>query len=187
MALTFVGATIAAPSAQAQTFTTVYGFTGSTDGANPYAGLIRDDKGNMYGVAGGGGASGNGTVWKVRSSGKLTILYSFTGSPDGTNPHGTSVTRDSEGNLYGTTAAGGSSGDGTVWMLDTSGTETVLHSFAGSDGQSPFSGVLRTANGDLYGTTNQGGSSDYGTAWKLSSDGTLTTLHRYACIDRWRP
>jgi uncharacterized repeat protein (TIGR03803 family) len=187
MALTFVGATIAAPSAQAQTFTTVYGFTGSTDGANPYAGLIRDDKGNMYGVAGGGGASGNGTVWKVRSSGKLTILYSFTGSPDGTNPHGTSVTRDSEGNLYGTTAAGGSSGDGTVWMLDTSGTETVLHSFAGSDGQSPFSGVLRTANGDLYGTTNQGGSSDDGTVWKLSSDGTLTTLHSFVGSDGQNP
>jgi uncharacterized repeat protein (TIGR03803 family) len=175
--------TVATPSAHTQTFSALYSFTGAADGGNPFAGVIRDSKGRLYGVAAAGGSSNNGTVWKLSSKGKLHVAYTFAGSPDGTNPHGTGVTRDGKGNLYGTTADGGSNGDGTVWEVDASGAETVLHSFAGSDGAASFSGVVRDNDGNLYGTTNEGGSADLGTVWMLSSGGTLTTLHSFAGSD----
>jgi uncharacterized repeat protein (TIGR03803 family) len=64
---------------------------------------------------------------------------------------------DAAGNLYGTTTVGGSSNDGTVFEVDAGGTETVLYSFNGTDGVSPYGGVVMDAKGNLYGTTENGG------------------------------
>src|SRR5271166_876296 len=127
-------------SAEAQTFGVLYTFTGGADGGNPVGGLIRDDKGNLYGTTCCGGTHGAGTVFVLDKAGKETVLYSFTGGQDGDQPYA-SLIRDARGNLYGTTFWGGSStecnggtGCGVVFKLDKSGRETVLHAFTGTGG-----------------------------------------------------
>jgi uncharacterized repeat protein (TIGR03803 family) len=171
----------ATQSAQAQTFTTLYNFTGSSDGGFPYGTLLRDAAGNLYGTTYYAGSSGYGVVFKVDTSGTESILYSFTGGADGGYPFA-GLLRDKAGNLYGTTYLGGASGLGTVFKLDSAGTETVLHSFAGgtTDGEYPYGGLLRDKAGNLYGTTEEGGASSLGTVFKLNSAGTETLLHSFA-------
>lgn len=153
--------------AQAQTLTVLYSFKGGTDGASSYAGLVRDSAGNLYGTTYDGGnqncASGCGTVFKLSATGKKTQLYSFTGKADGASPLA-GLIRDSGGNLYGTTRYGGNSscggGCGTVFKVDATGKETVLHSFTGpTDGSVPQGILLRDVQGNLYGTTTDGGDS----------------------------
>ena len=170
--------------------TVLHSFTGS-DGAYPYlTSLILDGKGNLFGVAVGGGNSmcggnGCGTVYELSRSGKFTVLYTFTGgTSDGCGPSGI-PTIDTDGNLYGTTSNCGSSGYGTTWKLNKSGKETVLHSFAGapSDGSYPLAGVIRDAKGNLYGDTSEDGASDDGTVYELSEKGALTLLHSFVAAD----
>jgi uncharacterized repeat protein (TIGR03803 family) len=145
----------------------LYSFTGAGgDGKYPYAGLIRDATGNLYGTtidggtAGctGNGFTGCGTVFKLDINNKESILHSFTGRfLDGGNPQA-GLIRDAAGNLYGTTLDGGSFSGGTVFMLDPSGKESILHNFSGKpDGAGPESGVIMDAKGNLYGTTYGGG------------------------------
>jgi uncharacterized repeat protein (TIGR03803 family) len=150
------------------TLNVLYSFTGS-DGAYPYAGLIADAAGNLYGTTDSGGApmscnitTGCGTVFQLDPSGTLTVLYSFTWSSDGGNP-GSALIADAVGNLYGTTQEGGALdrcrpyGCGTVFQLTPSGSLIVLHTFTGSDGASPPAGLIADAAGNLYGTTYGGG------------------------------
>jgi len=161
------------------TETVLHSFTGPPDGAYPYAGLVRDAAGNSYGTTYHGGSSGYGVVFKVSTKGTETVLHSFTGPPDGAYPLD-GVVRDAAGNLYGTTYHGGSSGYGVVFKVNTKGTESVLHSFTGPPhGAYPSDGVVRDAAGNLYGTTRYGGSSGYGTAFKLDTSGTETVLHSF--------
>src|SRR5690349_7442360 len=107
-----------------------------------------DAAGNLYGTTSGGGASsircpvGRGTVFKLDTSGNETVLYSFTGYPDDGGFPGTGLIRDTAGNLYGTTSSGGASNHGTIFKLDTSGNETVLHSFTGPDGFFPVADLI---------------------------------------------
>jgi uncharacterized repeat protein (TIGR03803 family) len=108
-----------------------------------------------------------------------TVVHFFTGPPDGSSPEADMIMAP-DGVLYGTTNQGGSFDEGTVFKVDTSGTETVLHSFGYSDGAFPESGLLRDKAGNLYGTTSEGGVSGYGTVYKLSESGTLSVLHSFA-------
>jgi uncharacterized repeat protein (TIGR03803 family) len=110
-------AVIAAPLAHAQTYTVLHDFT-TADGANPQAGLTMDPAGNLYGTTYNGGTYNYGAVFKLDSTGTETVLCSFTGGTDGANP-AASVTRDSAGNLYGTTVRGGTLGYGVVFKLDS--------------------------------------------------------------------
>ena len=164
--------------------TVLYSFagTGAGDGQYPNAALVRDAAGNLYRTTVGGGASGYGTVFKLDTTGKETVLHSFSGATgDGASPYG-GVVRDGQGNLYGTTEAGGTSNCGTVFKLDTTGQETVLYSFTGTagDGKSPFAGVVRDGHGNLYGTTQAGGVFNYGTVFKLDTTGKETVLYSFA-------
>jgi len=143
--------------------TVLYSFAGGADGANPFAGLIRDEAGNLYGTTTGGGPSGQGTVFKVDPAGSETVLYSFTGGTDGGYPEA-GLIRDEKGNLYGTTFFGGLDSPfcsyfcGVVFKVDTTGLETVLYSFTGgADGLNPGAGLMLGKGGDLYGTTAYGG------------------------------
>lgn len=159
--------------------TIIANFPGAPDGSNPYAGLIRDSSGNFYGTASTGGADGWGIVYKLDTSGHETILYTFTGGADGGEPR-SGVVRDSAGNLYGTTYSGGANGWGTVYKLDSSGTETVLHSFTlGVDGGFPIGGVILDSAGNLYGTTLFGGSSGYGVVFEMDPAGNETELYSF--------
>lgn len=170
---------VATQFSQAQTFSVLYNFGGAADGGDPYAGLMRDADGNLYGTVGYGGTAYAGGVYKVDASGNETMLYSFTGGADGAYPISTLV-RDSAGNLYGTTTQGGSAGSGVVFKVDASGNETVLHNFTGgTDGTDPVGGLVLDAAGSLYGTTGQGGTSNCGVLFKLSPTGKETILHSF--------
>ena len=152
------------------------------DGYYPFAGLVRDSAGNLYGTTIYGGAYGWGTVFTVSSKGKFSIRYSFIGGDAGAYPYA-GLVRDTKGNLYGATVAGGASDDGTLFKVSETGSETVLYSFTGgTDGGGPYSGLVRDAAGNLYGTT-LGGGSGFGTAYELEVSGQETVLHSFTSED----
>jgi uncharacterized repeat protein (TIGR03803 family) len=150
-------------------------------GANPKGGLL--DVGDvLYGTTEAGGLHDAGTVYSITTTGEKKILYRFRGgSSDGLNPGGDLI--NVNGLLYGTTTGGGTCGNGTVYSVSTTGTETVLHSFCGSDGVSPpAASPLANVSGTLYGTTFQGGgpSGDgWGTVYSISTSGAFKVLHAF--------
>ena len=163
--------------------TVLYSFTGfGAEGGIPGGGVIRDSAGNLYGTAAGGGVccegrQGSGLVFKLDTAGNYTVLYTFTAGPDGGIPQG-NLTRDSAGNIYGTTEFGGDvtsgeysscyTGCGVVFKLSTAGQETVLYSFTGgADGDQPLTGVVLDKAGNLYGTTHAGGAGSAGVLFEL--------------------
>lgn len=160
----------------AWTETVLFSFD-DTDGKFVADALIFDSKGNLYGTTNEGGASGDGTVFELSppSGGGAwteTVLASFDGT-DGANPYAGLVV-DAAGNLYGTTAKGGTQGDGIVFRLSppsgggTAWVEKVLLNFKGSDGDYPFAGLTLGSGGDLYGVTGGGGKFGDGVAFKLA-------------------
>ncbi len=163
--------------------TVLYRFTGANgDGMNPWQGVVRDAAGNLYGTTNVGGYYGGGTVFKIDSSGHETILHSFNvdfNDADGSFPTYGSLVRDAAGNLYGTTFAGGSAGLGTVFKLDSNGTESILYNFSGADGMLPYGTLVRDSAGNLYGTTYLGGAFSGGIVFKLDVNDTETTLHSF--------
>jgi uncharacterized repeat protein (TIGR03803 family) len=167
--------------------TTLHTFTGGTDGGSPYAGLIRDAAGNLYGATFAGGTANLGTVFKISNTGKQTVLYSFTGKPDGEHPT-SNLLMDKAGNLYGANYEGGASGFGAIFKLSKSGKESLLYSFgSGTDGEYPGSGLIQDAAGNLYGTTGYGGKSGNGTVFKISKTGKETILHSFTGTDGQYP
>jgi uncharacterized repeat protein (TIGR03803 family) len=161
--------------------TVLYSFNGP-DASIGYTGLVRDAQNNLYGMTLGGGTYGKGTVFKVDASGNFQSLYSFSG-PDGAYPYAPNVIRDAAGNIYGTTANGGTSDMGVVFKLDTAGKETVLHSFSGPDGQLPTAGLIQDSNGNFYGATIGGGAFGGGTIFKLDLNGNETVLYSFGGSD----
>jgi len=167
------------------TETVLHTFTGGVDGGGPFAGVILDSAGNLYGTTTVGGAHGWGVVYKLDpATDKMAVLHAFTGGADGGLP-ATGLIHDAAGNLYGTTTGGGPDGWGVVYKVDpATRTETVLHSFTGrADGAIP-AGVFLDSDGNLYGTTNRGGArpgnEGYGVVYKLDpATGTETVLHSF--------
>jgi uncharacterized repeat protein (TIGR03803 family) len=157
----------------------LHGFGGvKGDGSLPIGSLIRDAAGNFYGTTQMGGTYGYGTVFKIDGAGMETVLYSFGDAPDGAYP-AAGVIEDSAGNFYGTTSGGGANSLGTVFKLDPSGHETVLHNFAGgSDGSAPMAGLVRDPSGNLYGTTYLGGYGE-GTVFEVDTNGNETILQDF--------
>ena len=170
--LTIVAAiiTIGCITVSAQPLTTLHSFNGG-DGRSPEATLVQGSDGNFYGTTPLGGAHAKGTVFKIDSTGSLTTLHSFSGSPtEGANPVA-GLVQGSDGNFYGTTALGGTHFRGTTFNIDATGSLTTLHSFSGSPGEGavPFAGLVQGADGNFYGTTALGGANSEGTVFKLSS------------------
>jgi uncharacterized repeat protein (TIGR03803 family) len=165
-------------------YTVLHNFM-DTDGAQPVSSLTLDSTGNvLFGTTLNGGSSGYGVVFTLSiKTGTYAVLYNFTGgSSDGANPWGT-MALDPSGNLYGSTTSGGADYCGTVFELDTTGTETVLHSFQLGPGSYPYGGVVRSEAGKLYGTTNRGGGNDAGTVFELFKE-QYTTLHTFTGLFR---
>jgi uncharacterized repeat protein (TIGR03803 family) len=155
----------------------LYQFFDESDGSDPRAGLVLDGGGNLSGTA--SVSTGGGTVFRITSSGAFSVLYGFTGGNDGRNPRGRLV-EDTAGNLYGVTVDGGTAGQGMVFKISPSGTETVLHNFTGgSDGGNLYGGLVLDTAGNLYGTTTES-SPGNGTVFKLDPSGKLTTLHAFS-------
>lgn len=149
-----------------------------TDGILPYAGLVFDGSGNLYGTTYEGGSNyAYGTVFELSPAGggnwTEQVLHSFNyNGTDGAFPS-SALVFDAAGNLYGTTIAGGTYGGGTVFELSRSGggwAEQIPYNFGSpGDGSDPFAGVtLFGASANLYGTTATGGAYGAGTAFELT-------------------
>ncbi|MGB9199251.1 MAG: choice-of-anchor tandem repeat GloVer-containing protein [Terriglobales bacterium] len=180
-------AALASSQLHAQTFKVLYGFTGETDGANPLAGFVADNAGNLYGTANAGGAYGAGIVFKITRKGQMIVLYNFTGGTDGANPEA-SLLRDHTGSFYGTTNAGGAFGNGVVFKMTPKGKETVLYSFkGGADGANPEARLAEDEAGNFYGTTFSGGASNSGTVFEVTRKGQETLLHSFSGSDGANP
>src|SRR5580700_3701122 len=194
------------------TYTVLYSFKNGKDGYLPGGNLVFDSAGNLYGATDFGGGKGTtcdpdyqycGTVFELSppktKGGKWTekVLHSFAGGADGANPNG-GLVLDSEGNVYGTTYAGGNEngecgagGCGSVFELrppTTKGgawTEKTLHVFTdGGDGAGPNGGLIFDAKGALYGTAGGGGSQGVGVVFRLvepkqSGPWIETVLHNF--------
>jgi uncharacterized repeat protein (TIGR03803 family) len=160
------------------TLTVLYLFTNGYDGDYPEGALVEGMDGSFYGTASYGGSNNNGTVFKIGSNGTLTTLYSFTGGNDGGWPE-TGLILGKDGNLYGTTYAGGTNGDGTVFRITTNGMLTSLYSFFDSNYPPIVSGLALGWDGCFYGTTSFGGSTDNGTVFKITPKGKFTSLYSF--------
>jgi uncharacterized repeat protein (TIGR03803 family) len=175
--------------------TILYRFRGADDGDTPVGGVIRDAAGNLYGTTGDGGATTYGTVFKLDTNGKFTVLHSFTVN-EGCFAEA-SLLRDTAGNLYGTTDGCGQFGDGTVFKVAPSGKTTVLHTFTGGpDGGFPGGPVVQDKAGNLYGSATFGGSlisplcrlpettaPGCGVVFKIDTTGQYTVLHAFEGTD----
>jgi uncharacterized repeat protein (TIGR03803 family) len=154
-------------------------FTGGNDGAFPYAGLIQGKDGNLYGTTEGGGLSFYGSIFRMTLSGSLTTLYSFTDGNNGANPYGRLV-QGTNGNFYGTTYQGGTSGDGTLFKMTTSSVVTFLYSLTGGlDGADPLAGLVQGSDGNFYGTAYEGGANSFGSVFKMTPSGAVTALYEF--------
>ena len=195
------------------TLTTLYPFcpqTNCPDGANPYAALVQGTDGSFYGTTEGGGANGDGVVFKITPTGTMTTLHSFAGT-DGAHPQA-GLVQGTDGNLYGTTNAGGAQQGGcaaevrcgTIFKITPSGEFTSLYSFCSQtgcpDGQVPNAALVQGSDGNFYGTTEQGGQNGAcpkvgacGTIFRITPSGTLTTIYSFcsqggtSCTDGANP
>jgi len=168
-----------------------------TGASLPFAGLVADLQGNLYGTTAIDGDSQYGTVFKLTPNGhggwKETLLHIFSGR-DGDQPTA-SVIFDAAGNLYGTTGGGGDYGLGTAFELAPvrhgDWTEAVLHSFNAAEGIDPTAGLILDAGGNLYGTTYMDGPLGGGTVFKLAPNGhggwKETVLHSFNGADGGNP
>ncbi|HEY1615876.1 MAG TPA: choice-of-anchor tandem repeat GloVer-containing protein [Rhizomicrobium sp.] len=187
----------------------LHAFANSPDGANPIAALLMDGAGNLFGTTLGGGVESNfcgvgcGTVFELSPGHKNawteSVIYSFKGSGNDATNSGSNLIEDNAGNLFGTATIGGdyskcdSGGCGAVFELSPPGaggwTERLLHVFeGGTDGSSPYAGLIADGAGNLYGATFEGGggnkvcnflSSGCGIVFRLAPDGEETILHTF--------
>ena len=173
--------------------TTLYTFSGGSDGGNPVGQLARDPNGILYGTTAYGGAYGEGTIFQLRPSPtamaaaitpwRETVLHSFGNGNDGSFP--VDLTIDPSGNLYGGTADGGGDsscfgGCGAIYKLTpSSGQYQMLHSFSYAEGASLGLALVLDGVGNLYGTAPTGGAYGHGSVFELTPSGTLTLLHSF--------
>jgi uncharacterized repeat protein (TIGR03803 family) len=168
--------------------TNLHTFTGRPDGSTPFSQLIQGADGFFYGTTSAGGARGYGSVFKIDTTGDLTIVYSFTNGLDGSDPYA-GVFQGSDGNFYGTTEYGGSTncfgeGCGVVYKVTSAGTLTSLHQFGSTteDGENPIGGIVEGYDGNYYGATFDGGTNGQGTVYRITSAGVLTNLYQFGAL-----
>ncbi len=140
--------------------------------AQPAAGLVEGPDGAFYGTSAGGGAYRAGTVYRITTTGEVTILHSFTRGSDGGGPLGALVRVGDD--FYGTTSHGGAipTSAGTVFRISTAGSLQTILTFNGINGSRPHATLTLGSDGRLYGTTTQGGSNGGGTLFRINTDGS---------------
>lgn len=183
--------TIFTVNADGTGFTNLHTFSRSSDGASPQAGMILSGN-TLYGTTAAGGTFDNGTVFAITTDGSgFTNLHSFAGYPSGGAGSYAPLLLSGD-TLYGTTASGGSSDNGTVFAINTNGSGfTTLHHFTAlnnstnHDGKFPRAGLFLSGN-TLYGTAYEGGSSGHGTVFAINTDGSgFTTLHHFTPLNNF--
>jgi uncharacterized repeat protein (TIGR03803 family) len=165
---------------------TIASFAGTSNGGTPLGGLVVDANGNLFGTTSGGGSKGDGTVFEIAKTGSsygtVNTIATFSGTSGttlGSTPDA-SLTIDAAGNLYGTTSAGGSDGQGTVFEIAKTGSTfaspTILATFTGANGGGPYGGLVADASGDLFGTASYGGANGDGSVFELAKSASTYTL-----------
>jgi uncharacterized repeat protein (TIGR03803 family) len=180
---------LAVTAASAQTYTVLHTYP---VGSGAYSGITfpqvmsQGRDGNLYGTISNNGAKNVGSVFKMTTGGTLTDIYDFcpgTTCTDGSYPMG-GVTLGFDGNLHGTTQAGGTGNAGTVFKLTPTGTLTTLHSFVnGTDDSVPVYSTLQGQDGNTYGVSIGQYNTQYGSFFKLTASGTFTVLHDFTYTD----
>ena len=173
-----------APCAQGTPiFTTLASFTGTNNGANPKAGLVQAADGNFYGTTRYGGASDNGTVFKLTPDGTLSNLHSFTYTADGAWPVA-ALLKGTNGSLYGVTTYGGANDWGTVFKILPTGVFIKMASFTSTHGEVD-SPLIQGNDGNFYTVGDYGGAYGYGTVLKVTPGGAITVLHSFDLQNGW--
>lgn len=162
-----------------------------TTGTGPTAALVSAPDGNLYGTCSAGGANQFGTLFRVSPAGVFTKLIDFTGIA-GARPGSVpgELVLHPDGNFYGTTGAGGSTGFGTVFKVTTAGVYTVLATFSGNTGSNKGSqptGCLAISGTNLYGLTRFGGAGNLGSAYRITTSGVFTSLFDFTGAAGLRP
>lgn len=164
-----------------------------TGGLNPASELVHDKAGNLFGTSlgktMGDVAAHNGTIYKMTLPNTLTTLHNFgdfvagANQVDGAFPKAKLILAK-DGNFYGTTQAGGTNNQGTIFRVNQiDGKFEVFHRFNGTDGRLPFAELVQATDGNFYGTTRNGGKDDAGTIFKMTPQGKVTTLHSFNMTD----
>jgi uncharacterized repeat protein (TIGR03803 family) len=155
--------------------TVLHAFSGGAEGAYVDVGLVQGSDGNFYGVTAGGGTGDVGTVFAITPAGDATVLYSFAGGEDGSNPAdgatpSSRLIEARDGNFYGTTFIGGTNEVGTIFRISPAGDYSVVHSFGATETGAvyPDSALVQAEDGEFYGTTEFGGDNGLGTVYKIS-------------------
>ena len=148
------------------------------DGANPCAPLVQGLDSGFYGTTFNGGLHGDGTVFRVTSSGEYQVLFNY---GDGMNIFAPLI-RAGDGNLYGVTSRGRPTGDGIVFSITSGGSLTVLHNVGGggAEGLNQVGCLMLATDGDFYGTNNLNGASGWGVLFRMTPTGTFSVLHDFA-------
>ncbi|MGH9500369.1 MAG: choice-of-anchor tandem repeat GloVer-containing protein [Terriglobales bacterium] len=166
----------------------IHAFTGGADGSQPSGPLAADAKGNLYGVAQSGGdlscpefpQAGCGTIFRLSLNGGLRVLHTFHGGKDGAVPQPDLLLDTTGGNLFGATSRGGTSENGTVFKISSSGKYTVVHRFDGAnDGSTPNGGLVLDDAGNMFGTAQTGGHGGDGTAFAMNPAGQVKVFHAF--------
>ena len=156
-------------------FQKMYGFKASA-GRMPLGCLVQGVDGNFYGATAIGGATDNGTLFKMTPDGVMTTLVEFSakGGPNkGGAFGGVTLVQCRDGEFYGTTGIIGEI-PGTIFKVTPEGVFTTLVEFAG--GETPLAALVQGSDGDFYGTTSDGDEDDHGTIFRMTPAGVLTTL-----------
>ncbi len=173
------------------------GLPDCADGASPGATLVQASNGDLYGTTqGGGGAYGQGTIFKITTGGTLTTLHSFCETQnsegnclDGNGPY-TALVQGTNGILYGATHVGGANGEGTIFQITEAGKFSTLYTFCNvsgcPDGAHPYATLVQGSDGNLYGTTGSDGTGAFGgggTFFAMTPGGKLTTLYSFCSLE----
>jgi uncharacterized repeat protein (TIGR03803 family) len=173
---------------------TTYSSSCSVDcGTGPNATVVQASNGDLYGTMQGGGAYGQGTIFKLTLAGAQTTLHSFCETQntegdclDGNGPY-TALVQGTNGDLYGATHVGGAYGGGTIFKITMAGDFTTLYTFCSladcTDGVQPYAALVQGADGNFYGVTGAGGNgaggNGGGTFFTMTPSGALTTLYNF--------
>ena len=168
----------------------------AADGSRPLGALVQAANNNFYGATQSGGPSNTGTIFQITSAGAFTSLYTFSGSPAGSeNTNGAfpnSLVLASNGNLYGTTKRGGIANAGTFFTFSpTSNSFAQLYSFDGEATNAkpitPGSALAQGTNGNFYGTSLYGGAMGGGSVFEITESNNLTKgivlLHSFPLLN----
>jgi uncharacterized repeat protein (TIGR03803 family) len=158
---------------------TIANFVNGTTSWGPMGALLQAADGNFYGTTYWGGVNNAGTIYKLAPDGTITTLWSFGSGADGEFPKG-GLVQASDGNFYGTTGSGGTTGYGTVFRLTPGGVETVIWNFSmDSGGYFPEGALVVGGDGNLYGAASFGGTNSDGVVFKVTLAGVESVVWNF--------